>query len=172
MSKSNIMATNKEIKLNENDFIVSKTDVKGKITYCNEIFMNIAAYDESLLLNINHNVIRHPDMPKVAFKLAWDLISSGKEFFGFVKNMTKNGDYYWVFANITADYDSSGKIIGYTSIRRKPKQEAINAIDPIYKKLVQIEQTGSIDDSAAYLNNFLDESNTSYDELILKLQGV
>ena len=100
-------------------------------------FIDMAGYEEAVLLGKNHNIIRHPDMPKVAFKLCWDLISSGKEFFGFVKNMSKDGGHYWVFANITPDYDSSGKIIGYTSVRRKPPQSAINAIEPIYKLLMR-----------------------------------
>lgn len=84
-----ITPTNAETKLQSNDFIVSKTDSKGKITYCNEIFMSIAGYKEQELMGKNHNIIRHPDMPKVAFKLAWELIQNGKEFFGFVKNMKK-----------------------------------------------------------------------------------
>jgi len=170
MSKINKVPTKIEIKLNDNDFIVSKTDIKGKITYCNEIFMDIAAYSEKELLGSNHNIIRHPDMPKVAFKLAWDLISKGDEFFGFVKNMTKNGDFYWVFTNITADY-IDGKIVGYTSVRRKPNSNAIKTIIPIYKKLVEIEQNGGMKESGSFLFKFLEEKGLSYDELILSLQG-
>ncbi len=170
MSKINKVPTKIEIKLNENDFIVSKTDTKGKITYCNEIFMDIAAYNEKELLSSNHNIIRHPDMPKVAFKLAWDLISKGDEFFGFVKNMTKNGDFYWVFTNITADY-IDGKIVGYTSVRRKANSTAIKTIMPLYKKLVEIEQNRGMKESAAFLFKFLEEKGLSYDELILSLQG-
>lgn len=166
-----IKSTNQQIKLNSNDFIVSKTDFKGKITYCNEIFMHISSYEESELLGINHNIIRHPDMPRVAFKLAWNLISSGKEFFGFVKNMTKNGDYYWVFVNITPDYDSVGKIIGYTSVRRKPKENAITTIIPVYQELIKLEKSGNMQESEKFLFKFLDEKNLSYDELILSLQG-
>jgi len=168
MSKSKV--TKIEIKLNDNDFIVSKTDSKGKITYCNEIFMKIAAYNESELLNSNHNIIRHPDMPKVAFKLAWDLISKGEEFFGFVKNRTKNGDFYWVFTNITADYINE-KIVGYTSVRRKPNPSAITTIIPIYKKLIELEKHGGMTQSADFLFKFLEEKGLTYDELILSLQG-
>jgi PAS domain S-box-containing protein len=171
MKKQKIIPTLKEIKMKENDFIVSKTNEKGIITYCNEIFMKMAAYEESELLGKNHNIIRHPDMPRVAFKLAWDLISSGKEFFGFVKNLTKDGDYYWVFANITADYDSHGKTIGYTSVRRKPSQTAIDAVTPIYKEMIKLEQSGGMDASGKYLFDFLDSNGLTYDELILSLQG-
>lgn len=160
-----------EIKMKENDFIVSKTDAKGVITYCNEVFMEMAKYTEEELLGTNHNIIRHPDMPKVAFKLAWDLISSGKEFFGFVKNLSRDGSYYWVFANISPDYDANGKIVGYTSVRRKPSQKAIDTIIPIYKKLCELEKTGGMNESGKFLFAFLDENKTTYDELILSLQG-
>lgn len=166
-----ITPTNAETKLGTNDFIVSKTDNKGKITYCNEIFMNIAGYSEEELIGINHNIIRHPEMPKIAFKLAWDLIQSGKEFFGFVKNMKKDGGYYWVFANITPDYDENKHIIGYTSVRRKPNDEAITTIIPIYKKLIELENSGGMKASEEFLTAFLAQNNTSYDDLIISLQG-
>lgn len=171
MKKQKIILTNNELKMKENDFIVSKTNEKGIITYCNEIFMDMASYKEDELLGKNHNIIRHPDMPRVAFKLAWDLISSGKEFFGFVKNLAKTGDYYWVFANITPDYDSSGRIIGYTSVRRKPSQKAIDTLIPIYKKMCELEKSGGMDASGKFLFDFLDENKITYDELILSLQG-
>jgi len=171
MKKYKITPTNNEIKMKDNDFIVSKTNASGIITYCNEIFMEMAGYEEEELLGKNHNIIRHPDMPRVAFKLAWDLISSGKEFFGFVKNMAKSGDYYWVFANITPDYDISGKIVGYTSVRRKPPQTAIDTVIPIYKKMCELEKTGGMEASGKFLFDFLDENNITYDELILSLQG-
>lgn len=171
MKKLNIVPTNKEIKMPDNGFIVSKTDTKGIITYCNEIFIDMAGYEESELLGKNHNIIRHPDMPRVAFKLCWDLISSGKEFFGFVKNISKDGGYYWVFANITPDYDQNGKIIGYTSVRRKPPQSAINTIVPIYKLLLDEERKGGMKASGEFLAKFLQDKNISYDELVLSLQG-
>ena len=171
MKKPHIAPTNNEVKMAKNDFIVSKTDAKGIITYCNEIFMEMAGYEERELLGKNHNIIRHPDMPQAAFKLAWDLISVGKEFFGFVKNLKKDGGYYWVFANITPDYNENGKIIGYTSVRRTPPQSAIDAVGPIYKEMVRLEQNGGMDASGKYLFAFLDENNVTYDELVISLQG-
>lgn len=156
--------------MSENDFIVSKTDKKGLITYCNRIFVDMAGYSKEELLGANHNLIRHPDMPQVAFKVAWDLIKSGKEFFGFVKNLRKNGGYYWVFAYITADYDSSGNIIGYTSFRRKPSQKAIDALTPIYKLLVDEEKKGGMKASGELLGNYLKENNITYNELVFSLQ--
>lgn len=166
-----ITPTNAETKLESNDFIVSKTDSKGKITYCNEIFMSIAGYKEEELMGKNHNIIRHPDMPKVAFKLAWELIQNGKEFFGFVKNMKKDGGFYWVFANITPDYDEHQHIIGYTSVRRKPNENAIETIIPLYKKLLELEMASGIKTSEEFLSDFLIQNNTNYDDLIISLQG-
>jgi len=171
LKKAHITPTNKETKMAKNDFIVSKTDAKGIITYCNEIFMTMAGYDEKELLGKNHNIIRHPDVPQVAFKLAWDLISSGKEFFGFVKNLKRDGGYYWVFANITADYNENGKIIGYTSVRRMPPQSAIDAVTPLYEEMVRLEQNGGMEESRKYLFDFLDANNVTYDELVISLQG-
>ena len=156
--------------LGDDDFIVSKTDTSGKIIYCNEIFTKMAGYPASSLIGANHNLIRHPDMPRVAFKLAWDLIKSKKEFFGFVKNLSADGGYYWVFAYITADLDPSGNIISYTSVRRKPPQSAIDTIIPIYKLLLEAEQRGGMDASAKILNGFLDENKLGYDEFVVNLQ--
>jgi len=161
---------NKEQKLNDDDFIVSKTDTKGKIIYCNEIFVNMAKYPAKDLIGANHNLIRHPDMPKVAFKTAWALIQDKKEFFGFVKNLSADGTYYWVFAYITADLDLKGNIISYTSVRRKPPQSAIDAIEPVYKLLLEAEKKGGIQASEKLLTDFLAENKTSYEELVMNLQ--
>lgn len=161
---------NKEKKLGNNDFIVSKTDTKGKIIYCNEIFTKMAGYEASDLIGANHNLVRHPDMPRIAFKVAWDLIKAKKEFFGFVKNLSKDGSFYWVFTYITADLDTNGNIISYTSVRRKPPQSAIDAIAPIYKLLVDAEKRGGIDASAKLLNDYLSENKTTYEELVINLQ--
>ncbi|MEA3522431.1 MAG: PAS domain-containing protein [Campylobacterota bacterium] len=162
--------TQNERKLGEDDFIISKTDTKGKIIYCNEIFAKMAGYPPADLIGANHNLIRHPDMPRIAFKHAWDLIQNKKEFFGFVKNLSKDGSYYWVFATITADLDNFGKIISYTSVRRKPPQSAIDTIKPIYKLLIDAEKNGGINASEKLLHSYLAENNVGYDEFVINLQ--
>ncbi|WOE69218.1 PAS domain-containing protein [Hydrogenimonas thermophila] len=162
--------TSNEKIMDDNDFIVSKTDTKGYITYFNEVFMEMAGYTHEELMGANHNLIRHPHMPRIAFKLAWDLIQNGKEFFGFVKNLRKDGGFYWVFAYITPDYDSSGNIIGYTSFRRKPPRSAIEQIEPIYRLLVDEERKGGMDASLKLLQNFLKEHKISYNTLVMSLQ--
>jgi PAS domain S-box-containing protein len=161
---------NIEKELDENDFIVSKTDLKGKIIYCNEIFTKMAGYRAADLIGSNHNIIRHPDMPKIAFKLLWDLLKAKKEFFGFVKNLSSDGSFYWVFAYITPDFDSNHNVISYTSVRRKPTRSAIEAITPIYKLLLDAEKNGGMEASQTVLNDFLTQKNISYDELVMNLQ--
>lgn len=172
MSRIQVVPNNKEFVLNRNDFIVSKTDTKGIITYGNKIFIEMSGYEEEELLGKNHNLIRHPDMPRIAFKIAWEMIQNKQEFFGFVKNLRKDGGYYWVWANITPDLDTNGNIIGYTSVRRKPNPKALEIIIPIYKKLLEAEKSGGMDSSKTILMNLLEEKNMEYNELIIALQGV
>jgi PAS domain S-box-containing protein len=162
--------TNHEKTLNPNDFIVSKTDTLGNIIYCNEIFTEMSGYKASELIGANHNLIRHPDMPRIAFKTAWDLIKNKKEFFGFVKNLRADGGFYWVFTYITADQDAKGNIVSYTSVRRKPTPSAIEAIAPIYKLLVEAEKKDGMKASQKLLGDFLNQNNISYDKLVIDLQ--
>ena len=163
--------TSSRCDLGKNDFIVSKTDLKGKITYCNQIFMKIAKYSEEELVGVSHNIIRHPDMPRIVFKLLWDRIQNKEEIFAFVKNLSKDGGYYWVFANVSASFDSNGHIIGYYSVRRKPSEEGINIMSGVYAKMIELERSGGMEASGKFLNDLLKEKDVSYDELIASLQG-
>ncbi len=156
--------TNREKMLSDDDFIVSKTDTKGFITYCNRIFVEMAGWSRFELIGANHNIIRHPHMPKIAFKILWDLVSNKQEFFGFVKNLRKDGGFYWVFAYITADVDLNDRIVGYTSFRKKPSRKGIEFLEPIYKKLVEAEQSGGM--SASY--NLLKETLNATDENVIE----
>ena len=156
--------------LNDNDFIVSKTDLKGRITYGNIKFIDMSGYSEKELIGAPHNILRHKDMPKIVYKLLWDRIQSKQEIFAFVKNACKNGDFYWVFTNVTASLDKNGKIIGYYSVRRKPNPKAIEAIIPVYQKLIDIEKRSGIDASLKVLQEILDESEVTYDEFISSIQ--
>jgi len=159
-----------ERKMNENDFIVSKTDLKGKITYCNRIFIEMAEYTEEELLGAPHNIIRHPDMPKAVFQLLWDRIQKKEEVFAFVLNKTKNKNEYWVFANVTASLDVKGNIIGYYSVRRKPNPKAIEIIKPLYAQMLQAERSEGVSASSKILTDLLEKKGMSYDELIIAIQ--
>lgn len=159
-----------ERKLGSDDFIVSKTDTKGKITYCNKIFMELAEYREEELLGKPHSIIRHEKMPKAVFKLLWQRIQNREEIFAFVINKTKNNNYYWVFANVTASLNDRGTIIGYYSVRRQPNPDAIKVIETLYEKMLEAEKRSGLEASTQILTDLLQEKGVSYDELIINLQ--
>lgn len=171
--KRQIQATAVERMMRENDFIVSKTNPKGIITYGNPIFIEFSGYSEQELLGSQHNIVRHPDMPRAAFQLAWDTIQSGKEFFGYVKNMAKDGSFYWVFTHITPDFDERHNIVGYTSVRRCPVRAAVSKIEPVYRQMLQAEQSAGARDAIAagtkVLLDLLSQTGMSYEELVFSL---
>ncbi|MBS4099099.1 MAG: PAS domain-containing protein [Sulfuricella sp.] len=171
--KNKTQPTQQEIQLAPQDIIVSKTDLSGRITYANRAFMRIANFPERDLLNVQHNIVRHPDMPRGAFKLLWDTLKAEREFFGYVKNMTSEGSYYWVFANVTPDYDARGKVVGYFSVRRKPKPSAIQTMQAVYQEMLDVERRAGPAEapnaSVAFLVDKLKSLGTSYDRFILSL---
>jgi aerotaxis receptor len=128
----------KEYELRDEDFIVSKTDQRGVITYVNRAFMDLAKYSESELIGKPHSLVRHPDMRKVAFKGLWDTVKLGEEWHGIVKNLAKDGAYYWVDATVTPSYHD-GEIVGYMSVRRKPTRDQIDSASELYKQLISEE---------------------------------
>jgi PAS domain S-box-containing protein len=157
--------------MKKDDFIVSKTDLKGRITYCNEIFIKFAGLSEKELLGKPHNIIRNSDMPKVIFKLLWERIQNKKEIFAYVKNRSADGGYYWVYANVTASIDTNGTIIGYYSVRRKPNDSALSIIENLYRELLNRERSGGVEASLNYLNQLLESKGVSYDEFINSIQN-
>jgi PAS domain S-box-containing protein len=156
--------------LSPDDFIVSKTDKYGKIIYGNKIFIQISGYDESELIGAPHSILRHPDMPKIVFKLLWDRIQKKEEIFAYVKNLCKDGSYYWVFANATATVDQNGSIRDFHSVRRKPSEKALAVIPAVYEQLLLAERSGGIEASKALLNKVLKEKGVDYDTFVLSLQ--
>lgn len=156
--------------LQQDDFIVSKTDLKGKIIYGNKVFIKISGYNESELLNKPHSILRHPDMPRIVFKLLWERIQQRKEIFAYVKNLCKDGSYYWVFANVTATLDENGSIRDFHSVRRKPSDKALSIIPGIYAKLLDAERSGGMEASRKLLETTLNEQGVDYDRFILNLQ--
>ncbi len=167
---SKVTPTNVEFELSAQDFLVSKTNTKGIITYCNEPFMKAAGAEEKDLLGKPHNVVRHPDMPKIIFKLLWGKIKNGDEIFAYVKNLRYDGGFYWVYANVTASLDTRGSIIGYYSVRRKVNARAMDTIKPLYAKLLSLEKSSGVGESERYLNDLLKEKGVSYEEFSNDLQ--
>ena len=164
--------TNKEIKLSSKRYIVSKTDAKGIIEYGNDYFVEISGYTEEELIGQPHSIVRHPDMPKIAFKLMWDRIKEGKNFMAVVKNLAKDGSYYWVVTDFEPKVDPiTNEIISHTAFRKAAPQNAIDTIAPIYAKLVELEKYSGIKASETYLREFLESNNTTYDAYINSLVG-
>lgn len=159
-----------ELRMKPDEFIVSKTDLKGNITYGNQTFIEMSGYSESELLHAPHNILRHSDMPKLIFKLLWERIREREGIYAYVKNKTKNGDYYWVFAYVTPSFDPSGNRIGYYSIRRAPAPGAIAAVEPLYRDLLEAEHTGGMGASEKLLAKILHEKGMTYDQFVLGLQ--
>lgn len=161
--------------MRDDDFIVSKTDTKGRITYANKVFAEFSGFAESEFLGKQHNVIRHPDMPRAVFKMLWDRIQSGQEIFAYVKNICKDGSFYWVLANVTPSFDAAGKVVGYYSVRRKPNPKAVRIVHEIYKRMLAEEQRAgardAIEASTRYLNGLLAEKGVSYEQFVLELQS-
>ncbi len=123
----------REIKLSSDIMIVSQTDEKGVILYANDDFCKIAGYTKDELIGKPHNIVRHSDMPKVAFQGLWETIRKGEIWNGIVKNKTSNGDYYWV--NATAFPVRKNNQLTYISVRVKATDDEINFADNLYKEL-------------------------------------
>ncbi|MEI6747138.1 MAG: PAS domain-containing protein [Methylococcaceae bacterium] len=176
MKRKDIVPTDKERFMREQDFIVSKTDLTGRITYGNEIFIEFSGYEESELLGSQHNIVRHPEMPRVVFKLLWDYLTEDKEIFAYVKNMSKDGSFYWVFTHVVPIIDKNKQKVGYTSVRRMPNPKAIPILTDLYKSMLAAEKKAGAKDaiaaSGAVLNQVLKDKGVSYEELINVLQSL
>ena len=136
--------------------------------------MKIAGYAERELLGQPHSIIRHPDMPRTVFKVLWDAIGSGEEVFAYVKNMTKSGDYYWVFAHVTPTFDADGTIVGYHSSRRTADRAALGKIEPVYAELIEIERAHAnrkdgLQAGVEKLAEMLKALGVAYDEFVFSL---
>jgi PAS domain S-box-containing protein len=167
--------TGRERQFADDELIVTKTDKGGRITYANRTFLRVADMTEAEALGAPHNCIRHPDMPRVVFKLLWDQIGAGKEIFAYVLNRARNGDHYWVFAHVTPSLDVGGNIIGYHSNRRTADRRIVSEIiTPVYQALLAEEAKHSrirdgMEASGALLGKVLRERGQSYDQFIFSL---
>ncbi len=166
--------TGQERTFADHEIIVSKTDLKGRITYANQTFIEISGYTEEELLGQPHNLIRHPDMPRCVFKLLWDTIQAGEEIFAYVVNLCKNGDHYWVLAHVTPTWNLSGQISGYHSSRRVPERKALDKVIPLYRSLKRIEGANSdwrtgMQNATVELLSQLDAVGMEYDEYVFAL---
>lgn len=169
--KNKVIPTNVEHVMSETDLIVSRTDMKGIITYCNEAFIKLSGFDREDLMGVQHNIVRHPEMPRAVFKLLWDTLLSGNEITAYVKNMCKDGSYYWVLANVTLDRNEHGVVTGCYSVRRKPAPAAVSVVKELYRVMLDAERAaGSRDAIAASTKILLDAVAShgfkTYDEFV------
>lgn len=147
-----------EIKLGHSRYLVSETNDKGIITYCNDYFCEISGYERDELLGCQHNIIRHPDMPRVVFKLLWKRIKKGKNINAVIKNLAKDGRYYWVFTEFQTRVDlDTNNVIGYTAHRKTISDDIVETISDIYSKVLEVEKKEGMDKAQDYLNSLLKE---------------
>jgi PAS domain S-box-containing protein len=172
-----IVPTGRETHFGNEEIIVSKTDLKGRITYANHVFLKVAGYTEAEVTGKPHNLIRHPDMPACVFQLLWDTIGKRQEIFAYVINLARDGSHYWVFAHVTPSYDLAGNHIGYHSNRRVPYPDALPAVKGLYAKLCDVERAQptkklAIQASTRVLEGLLREQGKSYGEFVFGLSSL
>lgn len=141
--RANLPVTTQEYAFPQGETLVSTTDTKGRILYCNPVFIEVSGYSKEELLGQPHNLIRHPDMPEEAFRDMWDTIQKGLPWSAPVKNRRKNGDYYWVMANATPLLDERGVPMGYMSVRTEATREQIQAADQLYAQMRREKELGT-----------------------------
>ncbi len=174
MSRPVVQPTGHERFFPEAEIIVSKTDLTGKITYANKLFLDIADYTLEDVIGQPHNMIRSPHMPRCIYKLLWDRIAQGQEIFAYVSNLARNGDHYWVLALVTPSFDSGGKIHGFHSNRRVPGRDAVATMQGLYRQLSDKEAQGTgakdgLNASEYLLFQTLADKGTDYDRFIHSL---
>ncbi len=161
-----------EIVLDPMRTIMSKTDPKGIIEFANDYFMEVSRYKEWELMGQPHNVIRHPDMPKIIFKLLWKRLERGQNIHAVVKNLAKDGSYYWVVTDFQTTYKPDGNIRAYYSRRKAIPQHVKDYFTDFYKLLLEIEKTGGMEASYAYIYGLLEDKGINYDQFILDIFGL
>jgi PAS domain S-box-containing protein len=174
MATAAITPTGRECPFSEDELIVTKTNLKGHITYANDVFLRLSKYPTKQVIGAPHSLIRHPDMPRSIFKLLWDSIQAKKEIFAYVVNMAMDGDHYWVFAHVTPTLDAQQNVIGFHSNRRKPNPDQVAKIKDLYQKLrAEEERHDNRKDGMLrgydLLMGMLKEKGLGYDEFIFSI---
>ena len=161
---------NQEIILDPEKTILSKTDKKGIILYANDYFVEICGYSVGELMGQPHNIIRHPDMPKVVFELLWRRILDKKNIHAVVKNLAKDGRYYWVVTDFTVDANpETGNIVGLYAHRKAAPRHIIEQVEKVYKNLLEIEKASGFAASLRFFVGFLEEKGMDYDQWVASL---
>ena len=155
-----------EIIIPDNEVLISVTDPKGIITDANDVFCKVAGYTNEELIGSPHNCIRHPDMPQIMFKIVWDHIKDRENVMAVVKNLAKDGRYYWIVTDFVTQVDADRNIISYTAYRRPIDDKVKEAIIPLYQALTAIEKIEGMDASEKFLKAFFEKRDLTYDDMI------
>ena len=137
-----VFCTDVERPFPEGRLIVSRTDLQGVITHANEAFVEMSGYERAELIGAPQHVLRHPDMPRAAFKDLWDTVLRGEKWHGYVKNLCKDGSFYWVYATVIPNV-RNGQATGYTSVRRKPSRRRVAEAEALYQQWLAQEAAQS-----------------------------
>ena len=155
-----------EIIINDEEVLISITDPKGIITEANAVFCKVAGYTEEELIGSPHNMIRHPDMPQIMFKIVWNHIKDRGNVMAVVKNLAKDGRYYWVVTDFVTEVDADRNIVNYTAYRRPISDKVKEAIIPLYNALTAIEKIEGMEASEKFLTSYFEKRDLTYDDMI------
>ena len=162
----------REVQWDKTKTLISETDVKGTITNVNDVFCAVAHYSPSELIGQPHNLIRHPDMPKLIFKLLWDNLKVGNNFVGVIKNLAKTGEYYWVVTDFEMRRDAMGNITHYIGRRKSVPEAAINNyLAPFYESLLKMEKIGGVELSSRFFKNYLTKQGKDYIDFVISIMS-
>lgn len=162
----------KEVGWNKSQVVISETDVYGRITNINDVFCNVCGYSPEEMIGQPHSIIRHPDMPKLVFKLLWDNLKVGNNFIGVIKNLAKSGEYYWVITDFEMRRDATGNITHYIARRKSvPKAVIENYVAPLYETLLKLEKVGGMELSSRFFKNYLAKQGKDYIDFIIDVMN-
>ena len=161
---------NQEVVWDKTKTIISTTDKFGNITDVNQTFVDVCGYTANELIGKPHNIIRHPDMPKIIFKITWDNILAGRNFHAIIKNLSKSGKYYWVITDFEVGHNIMNEVVSITARRRAiPDYVVTDHIEPLYQTLLKLEKIGDMPLSNRYFKGFLEKQGKSYIEYIMSI---
>ena len=162
----------KEVGWNKSQVVISETDVYGRITNVNDVFCNVCGYSPEEMIGQPHSIIRHPDMPKLVFKLLWDNLKVGNNFIGVIKNLAKSGEYYWVITDFEMRRGATGNITHYIARRKSvPKAVIENYVAPLYETLLKLEKVGGMELSSRFFKNYLAKQGKDYIDFIIDVMN-
>jgi len=162
----------REVVWNKSQVVISEADVYGRIANVNDVFSNVCGYSPEEMIGQPHSIIRHPDMPKLIFKLLWDNLKAGNNFIGVIKNLAKSGEYYWVITDFEMRRDAMGNITHYIGRHKSVPEVAINNyLAPFYDSLLKMEKIGGVELSSRFFKNYLTKQGKDYIDFVISIMS-